>query len=1575
MAYEAGKVFLQVIPSYDNFQRTIAKDVKADGALGRQMARDAEQLGAQVDEGMAKGVRKGKSTQRAVAETVADVDKTLKSSNRAVDSWSKNLVNRIGAARQVLGQTNKEMTRGLREFEDRVRKGALTTQQAERVYTKYAKALAKASEAGESTRGRSNNRAALRALTGDAAEARKFVEAEKRALAESVAATKKAEAEKRRELEKSAREYERLEREITDFAAKEDARRLRRKMRDQQNALAEAEKAAKAEARLYERVQRERARAEDAAMKRAQRLQAMQEAEAIRAAQRQARHAETMRMQAERQGFWDERRASRDRDRDAPSTNVAARSVHRFTGFLTGNRDAQDGANAFRAFNAAVLLAVTLGTALVPVLAAIGGGVAALIPVLLGAATGLGVFAFAVSGIKGAVEALAKQQDASSGSSRQYQNQVQSAARAAQRAGQQVERAERNLAKAQRAVADARRSAARTVQDAIERQKRAEEGLIEAQQRAVEAQQDLVDARRQAIKDLRDLENRVAQNRLDERSGVIDVFNAEQRYNAVMADPGATNLEREQASIDLEQAQLSLKQTRQEQQDLAEDKAKADRDGVNGTDRVVRAQEALNDAIRDERDARKDVADAARDLDEARADGARRVRDALEGVRDAEEALTNARQDAADAQGAYNDAIAGGAAAVDEVALAMNKLSPAGRRFARFIFGLRDNVDRLRKSAQEALLPGLQSSLESLLRTYSPGFSRWVREMSGDLGELAVVLGRRFEGGGFPTFFREWGQASRQFTADALMGTVNLLEAFGNIFVVARPFLHAFSNWLLGVSERFRDWTASERGQNSLVRFFEYLRQSGREVIDFLSRSAPGFTAIAVALGTIGSKVLEAFGWAMERLGELDQGKVTAIVAGLIGLVMAFQLSTGLVALIAGLGVLLGAPYLAAAGAVAGLATAFYLLGDDKHLGAIGRLLEPVLTIFRDLWSMVKDNLMKTWNEVLLPGFEKLVRILNKDFIPSLRDFWEVIRPFVRFLVNTLGEMLRGALSGVFDILGGLLTFLGGLMDVITGIFTGDWGKVWSGIKKIGRGLWNIFKGIFKLIFWLGPLKLIKVGGKLITSLVGRIFSKGIPGTLTLAWAAIRLGISRLFTKMRGLFGKGVSGLVKLFNRVKNAVKNLLPESVLRALQKAFKKLSGHIMDPIKFAINVVINGGIFKAIRWIKKQFGIGDASTPKNITFGDSKDTSGANARGGRDRGYATGGIAGLTRRGGVLPGYTPGRDVIDARLSGGEAIMRPEFTSAVGAGWVDQMNALARRGPATIRRAIGGGIRRFARGGIVWPTTTKSLSGDYPGHTGVDIRAPHGSPVFAAHAGRVSQAHAWNYSYGHHLRIKGTDGVETIYAHLSRLMAKVGQMVKAGTQIGLSGNTGNSRGPHLHFEVRPGMTRGAALAYLGNGTIPKGGKGGDAGPNLWERLNPLARVRKIFAGAREKMGALGEFGSMMAKIPFRMLKALVSWGKAKAGFGGKAPAKLYDTGGWIKPGYTTVHNASGRPEPVFSAQQWDLIRQSLERTTVGANGQRHYHWHDATSTSPEEFAAKLNRADRREARRTSSRLPVKV
>ena len=88
----------------------------------------------------------------------------------------------------------------------------------------------------------------------------------------------------------------------------------------------------------------------------------------------------------------------------------------------------------------------------------------------------------------------------------------------------------------------------------------------------------------------------------------------------------------------------------------------------------------------------------------------------------------------------------------------------------------------------------------------------------------------------------------------------------------------------------------------------------------------------------------------------------------------------------------------------------------------------------------------------------------------------------------------------------------------------------------------------------------------------------------------------------------------------------------------------------------------------------------------------------------------------------------------------------------------------------------------------------------HAGVDLAAPHGTPIRAAGAGRVVSA-GQAEGYGNAVLIDHGNGYLTHYGHLSAITTKVGQNVKVGDQIGNEGSTGHSTGPHLHFEVHKG------------------------------------------------------------------------------------------------------------------------------------------------------------------------------
>ena len=175
-----------------------------------------------------------------------------------------------------------------------------------------------------------------------------------------------------------------------------------------------------------------------------------------------------------------------------------------------------------------------------------------------------------------------------------------------------------------------------------------------------------------------------------------------------------------------------------------------------------------------------------------------------------------------------------------------------------------------------------------------------------------------------------------------------------------------------------------------------------------------------------------------------------------------------------------------------------------------------------------------------------------------------------------------------------------------------------------------------------------------------------------------------------------------------------------------------------------------------------------------------------------------------GGVLPGWSPGRDDRMIPLSGGEAIMRPEWARKVGEKNIDAMNHAAKYGG-------------LAAGGVFRPVNApvnlgRGIHDQSTGYAALDFSASVGHPIYAVGSGTITRSydipgplptdsyHDPRYgpfgSYGRVMYLKVDGGPTVLYAHLSKRGYNAGTKVRAGDPIGLTGSAGNSSGPHLHF-----------------------------------------------------------------------------------------------------------------------------------------------------------------------------------
>lgn len=260
----------------------------------------------------------------------------------------------------------------------------------------------------------------------------------------------------------------------------------------------------------------------------------------------------------------------------------------------------------------------------------------------------------------------------------------------------------------------ANKRAARSVEDA-------ERSLSDAQKAAARAQKDLTQARADAVRQLEDMNNSLADSKLDERQGVLDVQAAQENLDKVKrAGFDASAEEQSAAQLDYDKAVQALKESQTQTTRLSKDTADANKKGVEGSKDVVDAKEQVSQANRD-------VQDQVRAVKDAEEDQARTAKQGLE-------AIAQAQQAVADSAGGGGGGAAGG---VNAFAAAMAKLSPNAQAFVRQLIALKGQWDSLKRAVQDKLFEGLASELKSTAGAVLPVLKTGLVDTAGALNLMA----------------------------------------------------------------------------------------------------------------------------------------------------------------------------------------------------------------------------------------------------------------------------------------------------------------------------------------------------------------------------------------------------------------------------------------------------------------------------------------------------------------------------------------------------------------------------------------------------------------------------------------------------------------------------------------------------------------------------------------------------------------------------------------------------------------------------------------------------------------------
>ncbi|WBB94178.1 hypothetical protein [Verrucosispora sp. WMMC514] len=744
----------------------------------------------------------------------------------------------------------------------------------------------------------------------------------------------------------------------------------------------------------------------------------------------------------------------------------------------------------------------------------------------------------------------------------------------------------------------------------------AERNLLRTQRDQLSLTRELTKAREAATRRLDDLHQNLAENALSQRQAQLDVADAKLALDKVIADPRASEAQREQARIAYERNVLQLNDLERRGRELAKDQVEQARAGVEGSKEVADARRRVADQDDRIRDAQRRVADARREQDKDAREGAYRIAQAQKQV----VAAQRAARESAVATGKV------GAAAMTKLRDAMDDLSPAGQRFARFLHGLRDQVRRLRFAAQEGLLPGAQKAIENLL-PYLPAVERFVSDIATRMGDLAVRASEALESPFWKSFFGMIRDTAGPALEGMAVAAGNVITGIAGILQAFLPLNADMGSGLVDMTARFAEWGKSLSSNKGFQGFVQYVRDTGPTVLAFfrdlfrlvgklLAGMAPG------GAGLLGG-ITAAIGW-LAGLSPQTLGRIGTTIASIAAATLAFNIAAK------------GAAIVTTAWNVAQKA----IVVAQKAWVGVQMLLNASLWAFPGTWIVLAVVALVA---AMVIAYQK-----SDKFRAVVQAAWSGIQKAISWAWENVIKPVFAAFKWyITNIVGPWITWL--WQKVVKPAFTG--------IRIGAEVMWAIVKVIFGLLHIF-----IKVT-------LGPIFGWLRRAVETAFWA--------IATLVRTVWE---NHLRPIFSRFGNYIKDhVVPafKSGVSAIGKAWERIKDVAKIPVKFVVNTVINSAIIDNFNKLATVFGVDKVprvSLPK---------------------GFA---------RGGVLPGYTPGKDVhrfvsasggaID--LSGGEAIIRPEGTRALGRGWVDGINAAARRGGVGgVHRFLGGA---YAGGGII-------------------------------------------------------------------------------------------------------------------------------------------------------------------------------------------------------------------------------------------------------------------------------------
>ncbi|MFE5544767.1 peptidoglycan DD-metalloendopeptidase family protein [Streptomyces sp. NPDC056534] len=1061
-------------------------------------------------------------------------------------------------------------------------------------------------------------------------------------------------------------------------------------------------------------------------------------------------------------------------------------------------------------------------------------------------------------------------------SNRAIEDAERALAQAGMRAAEQRRQAAENVERAERSLTDSKRDALKAEEALAEAHRAVSEELAKQREELEKQRQELSERLEDSSLDERAAVLRVTEAQEELKRVMKDPKATQlQRERALLAA--------DEAEHALKRQREEIKELRAEIEAQSKASAEGSDQVVNAQERVVSAQERVAEAQRKVQDETKALKDAQLDASRVQEQIARDLADAQRRVADAVDNSANAQVTAAESIASAERSLASARlSGATATSTAITKQQGYERALAKLTPTQRDLYDSI--AGPQGIKAAFKDWSTTLQPHVLPIFTRGVDGAKASLpGLTPLVIGAA---SAVQTLMDKasaelkepfWQEFKKDLADNVEPAIVGFGVAFGNVLKGMAGVIDAFLPRMDGIAsrsdsitEKFARWGTSLKGSPAFEKFLDYVKGSTPvisaligSIMTALITTAQTLSPVSTALMTVVTPLFDAISWLVTNIPEL--------VIALWGI---WAVNKAVVVGMAAFGAAMlvyNAVVLTAQIVTGGWAIALSATGIVPIIKAIvlvvGLLVAAVIYAYNnwDWFRITVDTVAKAIGEAATWMWETILK-------PVFDGIWWALKKAGDIAVWLWDVAISPAFKGIWEAAKILFTIV--VVGVLTPIYL-----AFKALGVIAGWLWKeVLKPVFKWIgdaaIWLWNNAIKPAFSNFVRDL------KAIGSAASWLWEkAIRPVFNWIGDKTEWLYEKA---LKPSFNGIKNAMKSVADSFGFGrdSIKKAWDQIGDIAKKPVRFIIDKVYNNGIVPVWNKVADITGVGTLKPmdlkgfarggilPGQSTWrgGDThlrpmREGEGvyvseamrdpyerarlfavnrAAMRGqslaGFQGGYAEGGIVGWLKdkANDVGDFFSNPLDVFGKARS----LITDEMKSILTNPWarsVAKMPGMMLDGlkdKALDFLGFGGGPA--GGGGSTWLRPVDAAFGTPFGqrgsmwssgrHTGLDFPAAVGTAIRSVAGGRVSMAQGGG-PYGLHVMVNHGGGVSSLYAHMSEMLAKVGDTVKAGQTIGRVGATGNVTGPHLHLEARKNGVSVDPMPFLTGA-----GGGGGSGVERW-------------------------------------------------------------------------------------------------------------------------------------------------